>query len=213
MSKINNIKVHGNMSRRFAAVILVGVTLTATFTGCKAKNANDISVFSNGTYINMEEESLKILKVFEPYFEACKKYDLENTVENRESIVFNGNEGARMLFKCLEYKLNAKEVHIDVERSADGREITLQVDDKFYEPRLLTNQGRLNSNDITKAIRYLCLVQEYNGSGANWDKDDIKDFRKKVDDLYLSMCNILQKDYIVTEKSINEVNLEKQNIR
>lgn len=213
MNKINNIKIHGNMNRRFAAVILAGVVLTATFSGCKAQKTEDISVFSNGASINMEEESLKILKVFEPYFEACKKYDLENTVENRESIVFNGKEGARMLFKCLEYKLNAKEVHIGVVRSADGREITLRVDDKLYEPRLLTNEGRLNSNDITKAIRYLCLVQEYNGSGENWKEDDIADFRGKVDELYLSMCNILGKDYIVTEKSIKEVDLEKQNVR
>lgn len=44
MNKINNIKIHGNMNRRFAAVILVGVALTATFSGCKAQKTEDISV-------------------------------------------------------------------------------------------------------------------------------------------------------------------------
>lgn len=213
MNKINNIKIHGNMNRRFAAVILAGVALTATFSGCKAQKTEDISVFSNGTSINMDEGSLEILKNFESYFDACKKYDLENTKETREFVVATGRYAAHLLFDCLEYKLNAKEVHIWISRSGDGRETVLQVDDRSYESRLLAYPGRFTSANISNAISCLCGVQEYEGSGENWKEDDIADFRGKVDKLYLYMCNILQKDYIVTEKSIKEVDLEKQNVR
>lgn len=213
MNKINNIKIHGNMNRRFAAVILVGVALTATFSGCKAQKTEDISVFSNGTSINMDEGSLEILKNFESYFNACKKYDLENTKETREFVVATGSQGKDLLFNCLKYKLNAKEVHIRIIRSGDGREAVLEVDGRSYESRLLAYPGRFTSANISNAIRCLCEVQEYKGSGENWKEADIADFRGKVDELYLYVCNILQKDYIVTEKSIREVDLEKQNVR